>query len=59
MSQIASSMALQRQLARSGTQFAKTSVPRIQSRNIQDIAIIRISGGRYHEPVNPHSSFPY
>lgn len=58
MSQIASSMALQRQLARSGTQFAKTSVPRVQSRNLQDIAItrtgkpiIRISGGRYHDPV--------
>ncbi|CAD0039481.1 unnamed protein product, partial [Aureobasidium pullulans] len=53
MSQIASSMALQRQLARSGPQFAKTSLPRVQSRSLQDIAItrtgkpiIRISGGR-------------
>jgi len=58
MSQIASSMALQRQLARSGTQFAKTSIPRVQSRNLQDIAItrtgkpiIRISGGRYDSPA--------
>jgi hypothetical protein len=66
MSQIASSMALQRQLARPGPRFAKTSLPRVQSRNIQDIAItrtgkpiIRISGGRYHEPVNPPSSFLY
>jgi hypothetical protein len=54
MSQIASSMALQRQLARSGPQFAKASFPRVQSRSLQDIAItrtgkpiIRISGGRY------------
>ncbi|KAG9531735.1 hypothetical protein KCV04_g24562, partial [Aureobasidium melanogenum] len=53
MSQIASSMALQRQLARSGPQFAKTSLPHVQSRSLQDIAItrtgkpiIRISGGR-------------
>jgi len=58
MSQIASSMALQRQLARSGPQFAKTSLPRVQSRSLQDIAItrtgkpiIRISGGRYDSPI--------
>ncbi|KAI5246165.1 hypothetical protein E4T43_02849 [Aureobasidium subglaciale] len=60
MSQIASSMALQRQLARSGTQFAKAPVSRVQSRNLQDIAItrtgkpiIRISGGRY-DSSSPH-----
>lgn len=64
MSQIASSMALQRQLARSGPQFAKTSLPRVQSRSLQDIAItrtgkpiIRISGGRYDSPNQDARNF--
>ena len=64
MSQIASSMALQRHLARSGPQFAKTSLPRVQSRSLQDIAItrtgkpiIRISGGRYHSPDQDARAF--